>query len=510
VQDVSARNAARQRLEEVEDRYYRLFQRLPLGLYRTTPQGEILDANPALLRMLGYADLASLRGSHAQGVFLDPADRERELSILDRDGVVFGFETRWRRNDGKEVWVQDTATAVRGADGALAYFEGAVEDIHDRKSLEAQFLQAQKMETVGQLAGGIAHDFNNLLVVVCGYSELVLDAMADDNPARAEILEILRAGQRASALTRQLLALSRRQVLEMRLLNLNSVMDGFCKMLRRILGEDVALELKLAAELDPVLADSGQMEQVLVNLAINARDAMPTGGTLIIETSNVSIELTEGSAPARAVMLSISDTGCGMSPEVASRMFEPFFTTKPQGKGTGLGLATVYGIVKQCNGEIRVQSAPDKGTTIRIYLPPADRSALGPEPVRSHPPPAAGKEAVLLVEDQDDVREVTSRLLEHLGYRVVAASSGEQALQLMRDAGPVQLVLTDVVMPEMSGTQLVERLRAAGYEFRVLYMSGHADDAMVRHGVTEAGFAFLPKPVTLEELSAKVREALAD
>ena len=382
------------------------------------------------------------------------------------------------------------------------------------KLSEEQLIQAQKMEAIGRLAGGVAHDFNNLLTVINGYSELMEAQLPDDEDLRSSLREIHRAGERAAALTRQLLAFSRKQVLQPELLDLNAVVSEVEKLLRRLIGEDVALVTRLDPALGSVKADPGQLEQVLMNLAVNARDAMPEGGTLTIETANAMLDTGfamahPGARSGEYAVLTVADTGIGMSDEVRSHAFEPFFTTKDQGKGTGLGLATAYGIVKQSDGYITVDSEAGRGTTFRIYLPRAAGAAvpsgLGERPAQS----PRGTETILLVEDEPGVRRLSRTILEAQGYSVLEAASGDEALKVARShTGVIHLVATDVIMPGMSGRVLWDRLRVLRPDARVLFMSGYTDDAIARHGVLERGIAFLQKPFTPQRLAEKVREVL--
>ena len=378
-----------------------------------------------------------------------------------------------------------------------------VEDTTARKELELQLAQSQKMEAVGRLAGGVAHDFNNLLTVIKSYSTMLLGALEGD-ARREDVKEIDAAADRAAALTRQLLAFSRRQMMQPRALRLNAVVTDIEKMLRRLIGEDVVLVTRLDPDLWLVHADPGQIEQVVVNLAVNARDAMPSGGRLTIETTNVARD------DGDYVVLAISDTGVGMTPEVRGHLFEPFFTTKEQGKGTGLGLSTVYGIVKQSGGDIDVQAEPGAGSRFSIALPRLSTEE-GAREVADKPAPAVprGNETILLVEDDAALRALTERILRGYGYTVLVASNGQRALAVIREhAGAIDLVTTDVVMPEMSGAALVEQLGAINPEICVLFMSGHADDEVIRRGVLDRRAAFLEKPFTPEQLALKVREVL--
>jgi len=384
----------------------------------------------------------------------------------------------------------------------------------ERHQLEEQLQHSQRMEAVGRLAGGIAHDFNNVLTAVLGSIELLLLDAPTDRPHREELDVIRDAATRARDLIRQLLAFSARQVLQPMVVDLNRLVKDIAKMLRRLIGEDIVLETALAPGLGAVRVDTGQIEQVLVNLAVNARDAMPQGGRLTIETGNVEVDGTrappvQGVATGRYVRLQVSDNGAGMDVEVQAHLFEPFFTTKPRGKGTGLGLATVYGIVRQSGGHIGVESTPGRGATFRIYLPRVDAplDPTGePHPVAA---PAAGNETVVLAEDERLVRVLAQKVLERAGYRVLVAAGGAEALALAeRNDGPIHLLLTDVVMPEMTGRELARRLTSLRPGLRVLYMSGYADEAVAQHGVLDPGTAFLQKPFTPEALAKKVRGVL--
>ncbi|MBI3810386.1 MAG: DUF3365 domain-containing protein [Nitrospirae bacterium] len=379
---------------------------------------------------------------------------------------------------------------------------------------EKQLRQAQKMDSVGRLAGGIAHDFNNLLMVVSGYSQIILGRLGADDPLRGEVEEIAKAGDRAAALTRQLLAFSRKQVLMPKVLDLNAVVTNMEPLLRRLIGENITVRIAPNPRLGHVRADPGQIEQVMMNLVVNARDAMLQGGRLTIETTNVELDdafahAHIGSQPGLYVMLAVSDTGCGMDAETQAHLFEPFFTTKEKGKGTGLGLSTVYGIIKQSGGCIFVYSEPGKGTTFKVYLPRAEEAPDATGPSTSPASALRGSETILLVEDDEGVRKITAKILKTHGYTVLEAGRGEEAFRVSgRHDGPIRLMVTDVVMPGISGRELAERLRSSRPGMRVLFVSGYADDTVVRHGVREARMAFLQKPFTPSVLACKVREVL--
>ena len=480
------------------------------GILEITSEGRIVYANPAAIALIGILEETLLASN-----FTD--------LLKETDGQWIKDQLVAIHNQSKTI-IRDFPVMINGKQILLNIFPIMDEkhrtiviilnDVSERKRMEAQFLQAQKMEAIGQLAGGIAHDFNNLLTIIKGYSQLSLMELKEGGPLRENIEEINKASDRASDLTQQLLAFSRRQILEMKVLDLNALLPGVEMMLRRVIGEDIELVTRLAEDLERVKSDRGQIEQVIMNLAVNARDAMPDGGKLTIETANAELDEAYARAhvavtPGRYVMLSVSDTGVGMTPEVRGKVFEPFFTTKEKVKGTGLGLSTVYGIVKQSGGNIWVYSEPGKGTTFKIYLPRAD------EPLEEVVERVAGgelhrgDETILVVEDNDEVREVAVRILSGQGYRVLEASQGLDAFLICTEHdGPIHLLLTDVVMPKMSGRELAETLMSIRPRIKVLYMSGYTDNAIVHHGVLETGMDFIQKPFAVDTLARKVREVL--
>jgi PAS domain S-box-containing protein len=424
-----------------------------------------------------------------------------------------GVDLAARRKDGTEFPVEVSLSYVETDGGMFAI--AFVSDISQRKHLEEQLLHAQKMEAVGRLAGGVAHDFNNMLTVISGYNRMILDELSPMDPLRGYAEEVLKAADRAGALTNQLLAFSRRQIMRPRVINVNTVLRQTEKMLRRLIGEDVELVMRLDAGAGNMKADPGHVEQAVVNLAVNARDAMPLGGRLTIETANVYLDENYarthmGVSPGEFVMIAVSDTGHGMDAETRRRIFEPFFTTKEKGKGTGLGLATVYGMIKQTGGDIWVYSEPGSGSTFKLYFPrvaePPSDSAEGDDGL-SH---RSGSETILVVEDETAVRELTVCILQQLGYVILTASSGAEALEIdQTHEGTIHLLLTDVVMPGMSGRQLANQLLERRPDTKVLFLSGYTENTVVHHGVLDAGVNFLPKPFSRETLAKKLREVLA-
>src|SRR2546421_1750582 len=496
-----------------EATYSALVEQAPVGIYRSTPAGRFVSANAALARMLGYNSPAELLTLDlARDVYADPDERRRLIEQdTYTDQVYDELEATWKRKDGTRIRVQLSARAIRDKAGHVEFYEAFVRDITTQRQLEAQLAQAQKMEAIGRLAGGVAHDFNNLLTVILSYSDLLLEEIPKDSPHGEDIGQIRKAAQGASELTRQLLAFSRQQVLEPKVVDLNAAVTGIERLLGRVLREDIRLRCTLAADTGTVRVDPGQLEQVIMNLAVNARDAMPRGGQLTVETANVDLDATYMeahplAAPGRYVMLAVTDTGTGMDAATQARIFEPFFTTKEVGKGTGLGLATVHGIVEQSGGFIWVYSEPNHGTCFKIYLPRVDEavSDLATAAARI----LRGTETVLVVEDVEAVRAVTRRMLERYGYKVLDAADGEAAIRLAATAGHIHLLLTDVVMPNVSGRDLAALFAKTYPDTKVVFMSGYTDDAIVRHGILEEGIPYLQKPFSPESLVSKVRAVL--
>jgi PAS domain S-box-containing protein len=508
------RTRAEQERQRSEERYRTLVDGVRDVIFALAPDGTVTSLNPAFTAITGWPAAEWLGKPFDQ--LVHPDDLPLALELLGR--VLRGeprptSELRIRTAAGQHR-VAEFAVTAQLKDGRPVEILGIGRDVTERVQLEQQLRQAQKMEAVGRLAGGIAHDFNNILTAITGYADLLLEDLAAGDPRRQDAAEIRKAADRAAGLTRQLLAFSRQQVLQPRALDLNVLVAELEKMLARLLGEDVSLVARLDPALGRVRADPGQLEQVIMNLAVNARDAMPGGGQLTIETANVDLDeaFAREHYPARPgphVLLAVTDTGIGMSAEVQAHLFEPFFTTKEKGKGTGLGLATVYGIVKQSGGFIWVYSEVGRGSTFKIYLPRVDEPA---EPLAQAATAAAvpgGRETILLAEDEPPVRAVARQVLERQGYTVLEAPSAEAALDLAeRYSGTIHLLLTDVVMPGMSGRDLAVRLAALRPGTRVVYMSGYADNAIIRHGMLEPDVAYVQKPFTPDAIARKVREVL--
>ena len=510
-----ALRAAQEGLRRSEMNFRSLVTNAPYGICRCDARGNLLDINPALVSMLGYEDSSELLGRNLSSLY---ADGQQWFLLTDYFRQLEEFHNlvaEWRRKDGSSTAVRLSGHAIKGENKAITY-ELFTEDVTERRALEQQLRQSQKMEAIGRLAGGIAHDFNNLLMVISGYSEFLLERLGPDPTLRGPAQEIATAAERATSLTRQLLAFSRKQMLAPKVVDLNGVVTENLKMLTRLIGEDIDLVMIPGEELWPVKADPSQIEQVILNLAVNARDAMPQGGKLTIETQNVTLDESYARlhAPLKRgeyVMLAISDTGVGMDQETQSRIFEPFFTTKGP-KGTGLGLSTVYGIVKQSGGYVWVYSEPSKGTAFKVYLPRVtelgDMAADAVPAAQTTQAPQAG-ETILVVEDETNLRRLTRQFLENQHYTVLEAADGAAATQIcVAHQGTIHLLLTDVIMPGMNGRELAKRISEIRPNIKVLYMSGYTENAIGHNGTLDAGVTLLQKPFTLHALKAKVREVL--
>jgi two-component system cell cycle sensor histidine kinase/response regulator CckA len=511
--DITDRKRAEEELQESEAHFRSLVHDAPYGIYRVTLDGWLLEVNPALVRMLGYETEAELlRCNMEKDVYSDARARQRLIENYRQKPDFRELEAEWRRKDGKIIIVRMTGHPILRRDNSLDYFEVFAEDITERRTLERQLLQSQKMEAIGRLAGGVAHDFNNLLGVILGHSDILGQQIEANEGLRKSVGAIQYAAERAAALTMQLLAFSRKQIIEPTVIDLNTTVREIEKMLHRVIGEDIELAIKLQPELGRVKADVGQLSQVLLNLAVNSRDAMPNGGKLVIETANAQLDETYarqhlGAKLGQYVMLAVSDTGIGMDSETLSHIFEPFFTTKETGKGTGLGLSMVYGIVKQSSGYIMAYSEPGRGTTFKIYFPRTEESVSLHKKAEEVIP--RGSETILVVEDEPALREMTCVLLEDAGYTVLESSGVEHALETAKDVRrTIDLLLTDVVMPRLDGRELANQMVALRPNLKVLYMSGYTDDVILHRGVSTQGALLVQKPFTKSTLLRKVRETL--
>lgn len=513
--NITERKIAEEALRRSEADFRSVVEDAPYGIYRASVTGRLLQVNPALKRMLGYElNEELLKSLPESDIFRHIPEFQGLTELLVQTEELKDMEMEWKRRDGASITVRCSGRCINDENGVAAYFEVFAEDVTERRVLEKQLRTSQKMEAIGRLSGGIAHDFNNLLGVIIGYSRVLKRALGESNPLCEHALEIEKAGQRAASLTKQLLAFSRQQVLTPAVLNLNTLASDMEKMLPRLLGEDINVSLELSPGLGNVKADQSQIEQVIMNLAVNARDSMPSGGKLKIRTANVELDQTftrnhPGSKAGEHVMLEVTDSGTGMDTETLARLFEPFFTTKERGKGTGLGLATVYGIVKQSNGYITVESSSGKGSSFNIYLPRHEGQPVLDEQIIYPPESLRGSESILLAEDSDSLRKLAQTNLEAAGFSVLSACSGEEALEVAtRHGKKFDLLLTDVVMPGMNGRVLGEQLLARQPGLKVLYMSGYTDSFIAGHGVLDPGIHLLHKPFTEEVLIRKVREVL--
>jgi two-component system cell cycle sensor histidine kinase/response regulator CckA len=512
--DVTDRKEATEALRQSEASNRSLVEGAPYGIYRAATDGQFLRVNPALERMLKYTTPGELiKANLRTAVFRNAADFDRLVELLGSEGEFKDVEVEWKRKDNKSITVRASGRRLNESHKAASVYEVFAEDVTERRALEKQLSMAAKMEAVGRLSGGIAHDFNNLLGVIIGYSQVLRRKLDPNSPLKEHAEEVEKAAQRAVSLTRQLLAFSRQQILTLAVVDLNTLVSDMQKMLPRLIGEDIAIDIDLDPSLGTTKADQGQIEQVVMNLAVNARDAMPNGGKLQIETANRELDehyCSEhpGAKPGRYIMLAMTDSGAGMTQQTLAHIFEPFFTTKEVGKGTGLGLATVYGIVKQSGGYIWVDSALGFGSSFQIYLPRVEESVSKPT-AEAPTDNLRGSETILLVEDADALRKLAHSFLADHGFQVITASSGEEALRVAELYGQrIDLLVTDVVMPGMNGRALADRLLAKQPKLKVLYISGYTDSFIAGHGVLEAGTFLLHKPFTEEVLIRKVRDVL--
>jgi len=513
--DVTERKRAEEALRVSEASFRSVVEDAPYGIYQADDEGRFLRVNPALQRMLGYSTTEELQNVNLEReIFRRLEDFRGMRETLHSHDEFKGLEIEWRKKDGTPITVRCSSRRVREENGESAFHEVFAEDVTDKRVLEAQLRMAGKMEAIGRLSGGIAHDFNNLLGVMIGYSQLLKRKMRSEPNLLEYAEEIEKAGQRAASLTRQLLAFSRQQIMTPTVLDLNTLVSDMEKMLPRLIGEDIAVRIELGDGLGAVRADRGQVEQVIMNLAVNARDAMPAGGTLLIQTANRELDELyardhPGARLGRHIMLSVRDSGVGMDRETISHIFEPFFTTKELGKGTGLGLATVYGIVKQSGGYIAVDSSPGQGASFQVFLPRVDEPVTQVPEIPSFTPETKSSETILLAEDSDPLRKLAKSLLEGHGFEVLAAQNGEEALGLAKQhPGRIHLLLTDVVMPGINGRVLAERLLVTRPDTKILYMSGYTDSFIAGHGVLDQSTNLLYKPFSEEKLIERVRSVL--
>ncbi len=521
--DVSQRKQAEEALRQSEQRYRELFNSIRDSILLTNTARNIIDCNQAFTEQFGYTQ-QEIKGQKTASVYANEKEYQTMGQKLQKyiDQPNFIYVIHYKKKSGEVFPGETNVFYLRDSSGQVIGFIGIIKDISQRMRaeqekarLEVQLNQAQKMEAIGRLAGGVAHDFNNLLTTILGNAELALLDLKQNEPFYNILTEIKGAGDKASALTRQLLAFSRRQVMQPEILDLNELLQDMSRMLRRIIGEDIELEILPASGLGLVEIDPGQLEQVIMNLAVNARDAMPGGGKLTIEIADADLDRIYSESHGRVVrpgpyvLLAVSDTGQGMPPEIQAQIFDPFFTTKDKGKGTGLGLSTVYGIVKQSSGYIWVYSEPEAGTTFKIYLPRVEKHSGHEQPPKEQEQDHSGTETILVVEDDQAVRNIAAYSLRIYGYRVLTASDGAQALaRVQEEKDQIHLVLTDVVMPQIGGLEMVQELKKLQPGLKVLYMSGYTTNSIVHHGILDQGVDFLQKPFTPNSLASKVREVL--
>ncbi|MFO7831004.1 MAG: PAS domain S-box protein [Desulfuromonadaceae bacterium] len=514
--DITERKEAEEQLRESEERFRSIYEHTTMGLTQVSLDFRIQHANQAYCDMLGYTP-DEIVGMHLKEI-TQPETLEENLEKQEKLGRGeidhFRMEKCFKQKDGHTVYGILDANLIRDKEGQPQYFLGSVVDITERKELEQQLLQAQKLESIGRLAGGVAHDYNNMLGVILGSAELALNSVTNDHPVHSKLEQIRSAARRSADITRQLLAFARKQTVAPKVIELNTSLEGMLKMLHRLIGEEIDLSWRPGTNLDPVEIDPVQLDQLLANLCVNARDAISGSGKITIETANVEFDTTycarhQGFKPGHYVMLAVSDNGCGMDKQTQANIYEPFYTTKDTGKGTGLGLATVYGIVKQNQGFINLYSEPGSGTTFRIYLPRhAQEAAAEPETPQSPALPAGHGQQILVVEDEPTMLELTSMMLEELGYQPIQAGTPAEALELAQQNPEITLLLTDVVMPGMNGRELARQLQEQQPPLKVLYMSGYTANVIAHHGVLEKGLDFIQKPFSLQDLADKMEEVM--
>jgi len=515
-------NSGMLEVHEAEKKYRGIFENAVEGIFQSSFDGVFISVNPAMAKMLGYIsadDLINSVNNISKQLYVNPESRAEYIALLKENGEVLNFQTKLHTKSGETIWVSINSRLVYGNDGGISFIEGMVQDItsqkkaeEERERLEQQLTQSQKMESIGRLAGGIAHDYNNMLGVIIGYSDLLLMTLPKDDPSTEKIIEIYKAAQKSENLTRQLLAFARKQTVAPKVLDLNDTVSNMLKMLQRLLGGDIKLNWYPGDNLSPVMMDPGQIDQILVNLCINSKDAITGKGKISIETKNAVLDESffkdhmEGK-PGDFVMLSISDDGCGMNPDILEHIFEPFYTTKDSGKGTGLGLATVYGIIKQNNGIINVYSESGQGTVIHIYLPGYSGKPDAIHEVSREVVMGKG-ETVLLVEDEERLLSLGKQMLHDLGYTVIAIGEPLEALQIADENMNIDLLISDVIMPEMNGRELSEKLSQRYPDLKCLFMSGYTADVIAHQGIINEGIHFIQKPFSRKDLAVKIREIL--
>ncbi len=513
--DISERKSAEAALRESEEKYRALFEESKDAIFVSTPEGRYLDINPAGVELFGYSSKDEMLSIDInQDVYVNPEDRKKFQTLLDEKGFVKDYEIEVKRKDGKKLTVLSTVSAVKNEKGETIAYRGIRRDITEHKRLEQELLQAQKMEAVGQLAGGIAHDFNNILTAIIGYGSLLQLKVGSDDPLRVYTEQIIESANRAAEVTHSLLAFSRKQIMNPKPVNLNDIIKRIEKLLSRLIGEDIEIHMALAEEPLISMADAGQIEQVLMNLATNARDAMPRGGKLTLSTRLVKIDSSSVGTygfdkPGTYALVSVSDSGLGMSRETAEKIFEPFFTTKETGKGTGLGLAMAYGIIKQHEGYIKVDSVKGKGTTFNIYLPAVALEEVAFSWTSAETPPRGGNETILVAEDDEKLRNLFRIVLTQRGYNVILARDGEKAISMfLENKGKIKLVIIDVVMPKKSGKDVHDEIRIINPDVKVLFCSGYTADIIGEGSILSENINLLTKPVSPKALLEKVREVL--
>ncbi len=516
--EIDERKRIEKALKQAEEKYRNIFENAAEGIFQTTKEGRFITANPALACMYGYdspEEFINDVTDIGRQLFYNPQRLNEFIQILKKEGSVSNFEIKARKKDGKTFWTSVNAKIIKDAEGKIKYFAGMIEDITERKKLEAQLRQSQKMEAVGTLAGGVAHDFNNILTAILGYAQLMLMKLDDNDPLRPYINQIILAVDKASSLTNSLLAFSRKQIISIRPINLNDLIKNLIQMLQRIIGEDIELKTFFSEEDLIIMADNSQIEQVLLNLTVNARDAMPDGGLLIIETEKIHLDdeyvRTHGyGKPGDFAFITFTDFGIGIDKNILDKIYEPFFTTKKSDKGTGLGLSMVYGIVKQHKGYINCYSEVGKGTTFKIYLPLIQGKTISAKPSTPITTNIFGTETILFAEDDADVRILIKYVLEKYGYRVIEAMDGEEAIEKFKEnQSTIDLLLFDVIMPKMNGKIAYEEIKKIQPDIKAIFLSGYTANVIHKKGILEEGINLILKPVSPIKLLNKIREVLS-